>query len=834
MEQYWPEPPPTPGQRRRSAGLGTFAGVFTPSILTILGIILFLRTGYVVGNAGLAKALVILAIATAVSVLTSLSLAAIATNMEVKGGGDYYLISRTLGLEFGGAIGVVLFLAQSVSVAFYAIGFGEVVASVTGWDSGVAVQLIAVLAILGLFVLAWAGADVATRFQFVIMAVLVAALLSFYAGAISSFDASRLSLSWASPVGAVGFWAVFAIFFPAVTGFTQGVSMSGDLADPGRSLPRGTFAAVGLSTVVYVTVMILLAATVPLILLSDDGGAAMRGVAVVGFAVTLGVIAATLSSAMASLLGAPRILQSLASDRVFPGLVFFARGHGAADNPRRAIAASLVIAIATVGLGSLNVIAPVVSMFFLMSYGLLNYATYYEARAASPSFRPRFRWFDKRLSLSGALLCVGAMLAINPLASFVAVIVLFALYEYLARRDVPARWTDASHSHHFARAVESIKALDREVAHDRHWRPQILVFSADASRRGRLLTLASWLEGGSGFTAAFSIVEGEGPLMRREAADRQQSLQAEIDALGLDIPARSVLAQNAMDALPVVVQSFGLGPLRSNTVLFGWPESQEPDRRATFTRAVRDVSRLGVNVVSASSHDGAWRAMQRIHAKHRRIDVWWDGDASSRLALLVAYLATRTSDWSRATIRLVAPIASDRATDDVVASLEVMLVGARISAEVYPVDRPSRRQLIDACQNTTLLLMPMRVRDEVLLDPFGGDMTELVRHLPMTGGVLAVADIDLLATPESGGVGALARAEEAAEMAEQRYLTLRGQVEHAEEAVARLRGDGGTGEEVTTAEADLERVRRRALSAWARLEQARRELDERLERGGGS
>src|SRR5210317_1745827 len=167
------------GSDKSDAGgtLGTFAGVFTPSILTILGIILFLRLGYVVGNAGLGLTLLILLLANGISVLTSVSLSAIATNLKVRGGGDYYLISRTLGLEFGGAIGIVLFLAQSVSVAFYAIGFGEVTASLLGWESQLAVQVIAAAAILLLFGFAWAGADVATRLQFVIMAVLIAALV---------------------------------------------------------------------------------------------------------------------------------------------------------------------------------------------------------------------------------------------------------------------------------------------------------------------------------------------------------------------------------------------------------------------------------------------------------------------------------------------------------------------------------------------------------------------------------------------------------------------------------------------------------------------------------
>ena len=215
--------------------------MFTPSILTILGIILFLRLGFVVGNAGLWGSLLIIGIATLVSVLTSISLSAIATNIQVKGGGDYYLISRTLGAEFGGALGIVLFLAQSVSVAFYAIGFAEVTTGLLGLDEPIVAQFVALGAVLLLGILAYAGADVATRFQFVIMAALVLALGSFYLGAVGEFDIDRAGDASAPLAEGVPFWTVFAIFFPAVTGFTQGVSMSGDLRNPARSLPRGTF-----------------------------------------------------------------------------------------------------------------------------------------------------------------------------------------------------------------------------------------------------------------------------------------------------------------------------------------------------------------------------------------------------------------------------------------------------------------------------------------------------------------------------------------------------------------------------------------------------------------
>ena len=265
---------------QKGGTLGTFAGVFTPSVLTILGIILFLRLGYVVGNAGFGRALIIITLANAISVLTSISLSAIATNIKVKGGGDYYLISRTLGPEFGGAIGLVLFLAQSVSIAFYCIGFGEVFAKLLNNQAAYLPQVIAAAAVAFLFIFAWLGADWATRFQYVVMTILGAALISFFIGGLARFDSAVLIQNWGAPASDPKIWVIFAIFFPAVTGFTQGVSMSGDLKNPGKSLPLGTFLAVGLSIIVYFIAAVVLAASVPQKILISDHSAMQRVAAV--------------------------------------------------------------------------------------------------------------------------------------------------------------------------------------------------------------------------------------------------------------------------------------------------------------------------------------------------------------------------------------------------------------------------------------------------------------------------------------------------------------------------------------------------------------------------
>jgi amino acid transporter len=798
-------------------GLGMFAGVFTPSILTILGIILFLRLGFVVGNAGLGGALVIIAIATAVSLLTSVSLAAISSNMQVKGGGDYYLISRTLGAGFGGAIGIVLFVAQSVSIAFYAIGFAEAVVSVVGVDNPWATQGIALGAVAVLFALAWAGADVATRFQFFIMAILALALGSFYVGAVPGFEAGMATDGFTAPDGSPGFWILFGIFFPAVTGFTQGVSMSGDLRNASASLARGTFLAVGVSTVVYVTVAILLAGTVEQADLVADGGEGMVAVSIFGPLVVAGVVAATLSSAMASFLGAPRILQSLASDRIFPLLNPFAHGVGPAANPRRAVLLSAAIAVGTIGLGSLNVIAPVVSMFFLISYGLLNYATYYEAAAKSPSFRPRFRFFNRWTSLAGTLVCVGAMLAINWVAGAAAGIVLFGLYRYASTRQGPDRWADATSAHHFQRAKESIAALSAQPDHARNWRPQILSFSADPERRARLLRFATWLEGDAGLAATFQIVVGEGALKRRELVEVEEALAEQIDDLGLPVYGRAILAKDALAAVPVIVQSFGVGKLEANTVLFGWPENDDPGHLDAYVRALRELARLGMHVVALSSDWYRWRALDRVDDRHRRIDVVWTDDDSGRLAVLAAYLCTRTEDWAGATVRVVGH-ADAEAIDEGRTTLEDLLHSARIPAEVSLVEGGDVGELIAACVDASMVMIPMRLRDGRILDPTGRPLAPIVAELPMVSAIMAGAPFPLVVQPDDGPAAEISRADEAVDQAERRLAVLEKQVAEA--------GASGSGEEADERLSDLER---RTLKARARVDRARADLEQVLD-----
>ncbi len=744
------EPKPAQGAR-----LGTFAGVFTPSILTILGIILFQRLGYIVGAGGLARTLAIIAAATAVSVITSLSLAAIATNMRVKGGGDYYLISRTLGVHFGGALGLVLFVAQSVSVAFYCIGFGEATAALLGYEgSTVAIALIAGTATLAIGTVAYIGADLATRLQFVVMGALLAALVSFYFGGLRAADPSAIAGALPPPSheDSASFWVLFAIFFPAVTGFTQGVSMSGDLRDPARSLPRGTFWAVGLSTIVYISVAVLLAASMPLAELAGDYRA-MRKIAAVPWLIDAGVIAATLSSAMASFLGAPRILQSLARDNVIPLLKPFATGAGKADNPRRAVLLAGAVALATIALGNLNTIAALVGMCFLLSYGLLNYATFYEARANSPSFRPRFRLFNAWLSLGGAGLCLVAGVMISPVAAAIAGAMMVALHQYISRTAPEAAWADSRYAYHFRRVRSHLIDMRGGTPHPRDWRPHVLAICNDPVDRVRLLRLASWIDGDSGFTTAVRIVTPPPKEAAEAVARAEQSLSAEIEQAALGTFSRVVSAPTVLDGLRMLIQAHGLGPLYANTLLMsahehmGRAKEQDVPADAPPTEALIAAMRQGCNLVLMEAGLAAWERAERMSplptVTARRIDVWWKEGATGDLCLLLAHLVTRSPGWGGSLVRVHVIADGPQDAEAGLAKLRTLLDDGRIDAQADAVEYDGPPSLVKHSADATIVFLPLRIRGGRLVGPQGRPLSEALESLPITAHVLAGEDIDL-------------------------------------------------------------------------------------------
>ncbi|ACN14139.1 putative Na-K-Cl cotransporter [Desulforapulum autotrophicum HRM2] len=825
--------------------LGTFAGVFTPSVLTILGIILFLRLGYVVGNAGIGKSLIILVLANTISILTSISLSAVATNLKVKGGGDYYLISRTLGMEFGGSIGLVLFLAQSISVAFYCIGFAEAVAVFVPSSTAMTTRLIAFGAVSFLFVFAWLGSDWATKFQFVVMALLIAALGSFFWGGFTHWDSALLTANWVNTESTVPFWILFAIFFPAVTGFTQGVSMSGDLADPGKSLPLGTFLAVGVSILVYLASTLIFSASLPNQQLASNYGA-MKSIAKYGFLIDAGVVAATLSSAMASFMGAPRILQSLSADRIFSVLNPFAKGSGPTNNPRRGILLSAAIAIAVIALGQLNLVARVVSMFFLISYGLLNYATFFEARTASPSFRPRFKWFSPHLSLAGFLICAGVMLAIDPKSGAAAIAVLFAIHQYLKRTDKPARWADSSRAYHMQQARNHILAAGKELSHDRDWQPRLLILDHGKEKRDMLLTFSSWIEGGSGFATALHIHEGEGLVAVRERNVIQKELTGFIRERDLPMVPLAVWAPEFSEALETVIQSTGFGPITPNTVVLNWfdkPGDTIPCRNQyAFVQHLRTLFRAGFNIVVMEVTPRVWDQLQEIPAEQRFIDVWWQDDATSRLMLLFAHLMTRNKTWHGAVIRVLTKGNGTRIEAEKKA-LGKILENVRIEAQAVIVPSFASEVVVENSRAAAMVFLPFTLKANHLTDPTGKSFVNSLPRLPITALVLAAEDIDLESEPEEGATALIAAASDALEAADKKAERAEKRARAAREALNALNAklaelENGTEkaiiidehkelkQELTTAEEKAEKAFRSAAKAKTKAVDAQKTAEE--------
>ena len=413
-------------------------------------------------------------------------------------------------------------------------------------------------------------------------------------------------------------------------------------------------------------------------------------------------------------------------------------------NPRRAVVLTGLIAVATIVVGDLNAIASVVSMFFLISYGLLNYATYVEATAASPSFRPRFQWYDARASLLGAFLCGAVMLAIDPMATAVAVALLFAGYQYLRWTAVSPRWRDSRRAYRYRKVKDGLRELDDQEESPIDWHPQILLFTDTSTRRSRVLRLASWIGGGAGLITAVQLLEGDSapPVVRARRAAAEARLRAELDADGLDAFSLVVAAPDLAVASMTLLQAWGVGPIRANTVALNWHESHAGQSALRYGRLLQRAIRLEQNLVVFDADETDWVRLEDTKPGSRRIDVWWFEDGSSRLALLFAYLMTRNDDWDDAEIRVLAPAAAD-AEQKVSANLAYRLEERRIEATIETVVDADVDAVTEHSQDASIVFLPLRVEGMRLLDPFGGPVDTLLGDLPLVTLVAAAQDIRL-------------------------------------------------------------------------------------------
>lgn len=651
---------------QRKARFGTFSGVFTPTVLTILGIILFLRLGWVVGQAGLVGSILIIGIASLISLLTGLSLSAIATNMHVKTGGAYYMISRTLGIEMGGAIGIPLYLSQAVSVSFYIIGFSEAFTSVF---PTVDPRILSTGLALAFGILAYVGADIALKIQFVVLAVLGAAILSFFSGGWGHWVKPPLFATTASDAS---FWQVFAIFFPAVTGITVGLSMSGDLKDPVKSIPRGTLIAIGITTAIYLGTAIWLSICASTEQLLNDN-LVMQRIALWPNLIILGVWVSTLSSALGSVVAAPRTLQAISYDRVVPKV--FGSQMGSATEPRFAVLVTSAIAVAVIWSGDLDFVAPVITMFFLNTYGMINLTAGIERLVGNPSFRPRFRvpWI---FSLLGAVGCYGAMLLINVPATFIAVIVSYGIFALLTHRSLRQNWEDIGRGLWFEAARLCLVRLESHPIHARNWRPNIVVFTAVTRGLDQLMQLGSWFSAGRGIVTFCTLISGDVQEMegRRIRETARGHLRKYLEEHGIAAFAESPIVRNSDQAILTTLQTHGIAGLEPNTALFSL-ETDQAKRESQFT-LLRRIGALQKSVLFLKCNGNDSPRRKAL------IDVWWRGrDRNAELMLMLAYLIRQSKDWENARIRLMQLVDNHEAQAGARNHLSQILASVRVEAQ---------------------------------------------------------------------------------------------------------------------------------------------------------
>ena len=729
---------PTKQQERPSsnsaARFGTFAGVFVPNVLTILGIILFLRSGWVVGQAGLWGALGIVTLANMISLLTGLSLSAVATNMRVRAGGNYYLISRSLGLEIGGAIGIPLYLSQAISVAFYIIGFTEALLAVEFFQQ-IDPRLIATSVTLLFVGIAYTGADFALRIQYVILAILLAALVSFFVGSFTNYVPPNLQANYTE---GVNFWVVFAVFFPAVTGIEVGTSLSGDLKDPSKSIPIGTIGSILFTFVIYVLVVLAFAFTSTADQLIGDN-LAMQRVAIIPELILAGVWASTLSSALGSVLAAPRTLQAIARDAVVPRWI--GSTMGSKTEPRMAVLITGVVALTVIWLGDLDVVAPIISMFFLNTYGMVNLASTIEKVVGNPSYRPRFKipWW---VSFLGAIGCYGAMFLIDPLATIFAIFVSYGFYVYLQRRQIEHTWGDVRSGVWFALARFALLRMEDENWQHwsvKNWRPNIMVFTGQPHNRQQLVEVSQWLNQGHGIVTFFQLIVGDiqeiaGSGMRQRAA---KSIRTYIEKYHMSAFVEVDVAPTFTEGALTIAQAAGVGGLKANTVLLGW--SRNPDGRANQIRLMRHLIALQKNVLFLK-----WDP-ERGFGKRKRINVWWQGRGGNEdLMLLLVHLIEQHPSWRNVKVYLKRIVDSDEAVEATQAHMRGILKTVRVKAEPVCIVREDRSQPIadvitEYSQDSDLTILGMHLPEMVESETYSVRLHSLVEGV---GSVLLVRNAD--------------------------------------------------------------------------------------------
>ena len=697
------------------------APVFFTAISTILGAVMFLRFGFAVGSVGLLGTLLIILVGHAVTIPTALSIAEIATNQKVEGGGEYYIMSRSFGLVTGSSIGIALYFSQAISVAFYIIAFAEAFSSLFEYlvDTYSFPYLIEWLfskkqtvSIPALFILTiivlWQGADLGVKALYVVVVTLFLSLVAFFIGqtewsathnldpfatvyssdttsventnqdtAFYTFDAGGgvdtttgpvikpkeetlpTSSESESPLVPISFFTVFAIIFPAFTGMTAGVGLSGDLENPGRSIPLGTLAGTLVGMVVYILIAFKLSSSASPADLADTSKLVMADIAWQGWLIIpIGLAAATISSALGSIMVAPRTLQAIARDRILPNNninYWLSRGRGKNDEPFNATLVTIGFALIFVMMGGLDAVAEIISMFFMVTYGTLNLISFLQHFAADPSYRPTFksRWF---ISLFGAVACFGLMFFMNPGYAFISLLLMVIFYVVVSRYNPDKRNLALIFQgviFQISRQLQVfLQKADKEQS--RSWRPSAVCISENSFERLAAFDLLRWISQRYGFGTYIHKITGYlSKTTHKEAKEAQNRLIKMAESSKSNIYIDTLISPSYTSAIAQVIQLPGISGTENNLLLLEYSK-QRPDNMKDIVDNFQLIRSVEFDVIILG-------ATERGYGLHKDIHIWVTSNDyhNANLMILLGFIILGHRDWREGHIKIFAVYPQD-------------------------------------------------------------------------------------------------------------------------------------------------------------------------------
>ncbi|XP_051953113.1 solute carrier family 12 member 3-like [Xyrauchen texanus] len=747
------EPPPEP------ARFGWAQGVMIRCMLNIWGVILYLRLPWITAQAGIGLTWIIILLSSSITGITGLSTSAIATNGKVKGGGTYFLISRSLGPELGGSIGLIFAFANAVAVAMHTVGFAETVqalmqeSEVSMVDPLNDIRIIGVITVTCLLAISMAGMEWESKAQVLFFFVIMVSFASYIVGTIipaspqkqaKGFYSYRADIfaenfvpGWRGPEGS--FFGMFSIFFPSATGILAGANISGDLKDPNIAIPRGTMLAIFWTTLSY----LIISATIGSCVVRDASGCLNDTVSslsgdclgvscnygwnfsecitnktctfgmsnnyqslsmVSAFAplITAGIFGATLSSALACLVSAPKVFQCLCKDNLYPGIGFFGKGYGKNNEPLRSYLLTYIIAVCFVLIAELNTIAPIISNFFLCSYALINFSCFHASITNSPGWRPTFRFYSKWLSLLGAVVSVIIMFLLTWWAALIAIGIIIFLLGYVLYKKPDVNWGSSMQASSYNMALSHCVGLNQVEEHIKNYRPQCLVLTGPPSMRPSLVDLIST------FTKNQSLMICANVITKGPSPGAVDSANSSIHLNWLNKRRiksfyHTVVADDIRSGVQMLLQSTGLGRMKPNILVMGFKKNWRKGQWSNLENYIgilHDAFDLqyGVCVLRMKEGLDICRAMQahvnlgfetsteqvldtrtsssttkptidtsldtetlmamsqpatvfQSKQDKKTIDVYWLSDDGG-LTLLVPYLLTRKKRWARCKVRV--------------------------------------------------------------------------------------------------------------------------------------------------------------------------------------